>query len=216
MRYFLLSGVLALSAACSSEQGVAEVQASAEAPATTPNSDTPQAPQALATPEATAMTKTTSGLYSLQADTLEDDGVDLATFAGKVTLIVNVASECGYTRQYAGLQQLHAELEDQGFAVLGFPSNEFGGQEPGGPQEIRQFCTERFDVSFPMFAKSEVKSGSGQSPVYSFLEAQTGEVPGWNFCKYLVGPDGQVIAFYKSGVEPDSAELRKAIEAALG
>ena len=130
--------------------------------------------------------------------------------------MVNVASRCGYTNQYAGLQELHEELSAQGFAVLGFPSNEFGGQEPGSPEQIQQFCTSEFGVTFPMFAKSEVKPGDGQSPVYAFLQEQTNEVPGWNFCKYLVGKDGQVIAFYSSAVTPDAAELRKAIDKALG
>jgi glutathione peroxidase len=162
------------------------------------------------------MTTTASGLYALSAETLEGEPADMSSYAGQVTLVVNVASRCGYTRQYEGLQSLQAELEDQGFAVLAFPSNEFGGQEPGSPAEIREFCTSRFDVSFPMFAKCEVKPGAGQSPIYAFLQEETGEVPGWNFCKYLVGKDGRVLAFYKSGVEPDADELRGAIEKALG
>tara|TARA_R110002126_G_scaffold41590_12_gene120912 strand:- start:3967 stop:4581 length:615 start_codon:yes stop_codon:yes gene_type:complete len=163
-----------------------------------------------------APVETNAGLYGLAAQTLEGEPVNLSAYAGKVTLVVNVASKCGYTGQYAGLQALHAELEDQGFAVLGFPSNEFGGQEPGSAQDIRSFCTERFDVSFPMFAKCDVKPGDSQSPIFAFLEQQSGQVPGWNFCKYLVGPDGQVIQFYASGVAPDADELRKAIETALG
>ena len=156
------------------------------------------------------------GLYDLTANSLDGEAGDLSDYSGKVTLVVNVASRCGYTRQYEGLQELHDELADRGFAVLAFPSNEFGGQEPGSPAEIREFCSSKFGVTFPMFEKCEVKPGAGQSPVYAFLEEQAGETPSWNFCKYLVGPDGRVIAFYKSGMEPDAAELRQAIEKALG
>ncbi|MFT7668465.1 MAG: glutathione peroxidase [Planctomycetota bacterium] len=210
MRLLLPTGFLILAVSCSSEQTTIEL------PSSSGISSEPQNPEAVEAAVASGMTEINSGLYSLNVNTLEGEALDLSAYEGKVTLVVNVASKCGYTRQYDGLQQLHTEFEDQGFAVLGFPSNEFGGQEPGSADEIRQFCTEGFDVSFPMFAKSEVKAGEGQSPVYSFLEEQTGEVPGWNFCKYLVGKDGQVIAFYKSGVEPDAAELRKAIEAAFG
>ncbi|MEM7201663.1 MAG: glutathione peroxidase [Planctomycetota bacterium] len=176
---------------------------------------TPPAATTPGTVETADSNATGAGLYGLAAPSLEGETMDLSAFEGQVTLVVNVASKCGYTRQYEGLQELHAQLEGRGFAVLAFPSNEFGGQEPGSAAEIRQFCSDRYDVSFPMFAKSEVK-GANQSPVYSFLEQQTGQVPSWNFCKYLVGKDGQVIAFYKSSVEPTADELRKAIETALG
>ena len=156
-----------------------------------------------------------AGVYALEATTIDGAKVSMADYQGKVTLFVNVASQCGYTRQYAGLQKLHSEMADKGFAVLGFPSNEFGGQEPGTEAEIKEFCTSKFSVDFPMFAKVETKEGAGQSPVYTALTKATGEQPSWNFCKYLVGKDGQPIAFYKSGTSPDSDELRKAIEAAL-
>ena len=129
-------------------------------------------------------------------------------------MVVNVASECGYTRQYAGLQKLHSERKDQGFAVLGFPSNEFGGQEPGGADQIREFCTSKFGVDFPMFAKIHT-AGAMQSAIYAQLQAATGKVPGWNFCKYLVGKNGEVLGFYPSNVEPGSPELRAAIDGAL-
>jgi len=154
-------------------------------------------------------------VYALSADSLDGERVALQDYRGKVTLLVNVASECGYTPQYKGLQALHAEWQDKGFAVLGFPSNEFGGQEPGSAEEIRAFCTDKFGVTFPMFAKVETKAGDGQSPVYAALTKATGEQPKWNFCKYLVGKDGQVLGFYPSGVAPDDAELRAAITAAL-
>ena len=153
-------------------------------------------------------------VYTLSADSLEGAPIALEDYRGKVTLMVNVASRCGYTRQYAGLQKLHAELKDRGFAVLGFPSNEFGGQEPGTATEIREFCTSKFGVDFPMFAKVNT-AGDEQSPVYSKLTDATGKKPGWNFCKYLVGKNGKVLGFYSSGVSPDAAELRQAIEGAL-
>lgn len=154
-------------------------------------------------------------LYDLDTTTLAGAPASLAEHSGKVTLAVNVASECGYTPQYAGLQALHAELADRGFAVLGFPSNEFGGQEPGSGEQIRGFCETKFGVTFPMYGKGATKPGADQSPVYAFLTAG-GDVPGWNFCKYLVGKDGRVIRFYESGTAPDDAGLRQDIEAALG
>jgi glutathione peroxidase len=155
-----------------------------------------------------------SNIYALSVESLEGKPVDLASYRGKVTLVVNVASECGYTRQYAGLQKLHSELKDRGFAVLGFPSNEFGGQEPGSASDIREFCTSKFGVEFPMFAKTQTK-GDQQSPVFAQLESATGKKPGWNFCKYLIGKDGEVLGFYPSKVAPDDAALRAAIEGAL-
>lgn len=154
-------------------------------------------------------------IYSLRSTALDNTPVDLGNYQGKVTLIVNVASACGYTPQYAGLQSLHQELAGRGFAVLGFPSNEFGGQEPGSAAEIQQFCSSKFGVKFPLFAKVETKSGANQSPVYAMLQKGTGKLPNWNFCKYLVGKDGKVLAFYPSKVAPNDAELRAAIDKAL-
>jgi glutathione peroxidase len=155
-------------------------------------------------------------IYELQAETLEGQPADLSAYQGKVTLVVNVASQCGYTGQYAGLQALHTELKDRGFAVLGFPSNDFGAQEPGTATQIREFCSSKYSVDFPMFAKVQTKAGDDQSPVYARLsEAIDGQLPNWNFCKYLIGKDGQVLGFYPSRVSPDDAELRKQIEAAL-
>jgi glutathione peroxidase len=162
------------------------------------------------------MNRANESLYTLRTTSLEGKPADLADFKDKVTLVVNLASECGYTPQYAGLQALHAELAGRGFAVLGFPSNEFGRQEPGSPETIREFCTTRFGVSFPLFAKCTVKPDADRSPVYALLAEQTGKTPAWNFCKYLVGRDGRAIAFFESAVTPDAPELRKAIEAALG
>src|SRR6185295_9542448 len=152
--------------------------------------------------------------YSLKTSTLQGQPADLGQSAGKVTLVVNVASQCGFTPQYAGLEKLHEEFAGRGFAVLGFPSNDFGAQEPGSSEEIATFCKKNYGVTFPMFSKLVTKAGPDQSPIYSFL-GQGGQLPAWNFSKYLVGKDGKVIAFYPSKVAPDAKELRDAIEAAL-
>jgi glutathione peroxidase len=157
----------------------------------------------------------TDSLYSLSAKTLQGQPGDLSQYKGKVTLVVNVASECGFTPQYAGLEKLHQELAARGFSVLGFPSNEFGAQEPGSPQEIATFCEKNYGVSFPLFEKVITKAGPGQSPVYEFL-GRSGKLPTWNFAKYLVGKDGRVIQSYPSKVAPESPELRDAILTALG
>jgi glutathione peroxidase len=153
--------------------------------------------------------------YRLTTKTLEGQPADLRAYAGKVALVVNVASQCGYTPQYAGLEKLYGELKDKGFVVLGFPSNDFGGQEPGTAAEIRQFCSLNYDVTFPLFEKVVTKAGAGQSPLYANLQKQAGDLPGWNFAKYLVGKDGRVVKFYKSGVKPEDPGLRRDIEAAL-
>jgi len=154
------------------------------------------------------------GLYDLKTQRLDGRPTDLSEFRGKVTLVVNVASECGFTPQYAGLQKLHDELAGDGFAVLGFPSNEFGGQEPGSAEQIQTFCQRNYGVSFPLFAKGETKPGAGQSPVYAFL-TRSGDVPNWNFCKYLVGKDGEVRSFFPSNVAPEDRKLRQAVNEAL-
>jgi glutathione peroxidase len=158
--------------------------------------------------------KPASSFYDLKTTSLDGKPADLGAYKGKVTLVVNVASKCGYTPQYDGLEKLHAELAPKGFAVLGFPSNDFGGQEPGTAEEIQQFCKLTYGVTFPMFEKSVTKAGPGQSPIYAYL-GQTGNLPAWNFSKYLVGKDGKVIAFYPSKVKPDAPELRDAIAKAL-
>jgi len=142
--------------------------------------------------------------------------VDLAKYKGKVVLIVNVASRCGYTGQYAGLEKLFNAYKDKGLVVLGFPANEFGGQEPGTDAEIATFCSSKYGVTFDMFSKIVVK-GADKAPLYKALtEGATpaGEV-GWNFEKFLIGRDGKVVGRYKSGVAPDDATLKAAIEAAL-
>ncbi len=160
-------------------------------------------------------TMSNDSLYSLKATTLSGKPVDLSEFSGRVTLVVNVASQCGFTPQYKGLEALHEEMAPRGLVVLGFPSNEFGGQEPGTPEEIQTFCKKNYGVRFPMFSKVVTKPGPDQSPIYAFL-TKGGDVPSWNFCKYLVGKDGKEIAFFPSKVPPEAKELREAIEAALG
>jgi glutathione peroxidase len=153
--------------------------------------------------------------YDLETQTLVGNkAADLADYRGKVTLVVNVASYCGYTPQYEGLEKLHRELQPKGFAVLGFPSNDFGEQEPGTAQQIADFCKLTYDVTFPMFAKVVTKPGAGQSPIYAFL-GRSGKLPAWNFGKYLIGKNGQVIAFFPSDVTPESPQLRAAIARAL-
>ena len=154
--------------------------------------------------------------YSLETTTLQGQPADLSQYAGKVALVVNVASECGYTPQYAGLEKLYEELQGRGFTVLGFPSNEFGKQEPGDAEQIAAFCKRNYGVTFPMFSKLVTQKGEGQSPVYEFLGQASGQLPQWNFAKYLIGRDGKVLGFYPSKVTPESKELRDKIEAALG
>jgi glutathione peroxidase len=151
--------------------------------------------------------------FDLTADRLDGTPEPLAAYRGKVVLVVNTASECGFTPQYAGLQKLHEDYAGKGAVVLGFPSNDFGAQEPGSATEIAQFCSTRYHIEFPLFAKVATK-GEGQSPVYAFLTARHGE-PRWNFHKYLVGKDGQVLQAFSSKVAPESPELRQAIDTAL-
>jgi glutathione peroxidase len=152
-------------------------------------------------------------LTSIPLKTIDGQDASLKDYAGKVVLIVNVASECGYTSQYAGLQSLHAKLADKGFAVLGFPCNDFGGQEPGSESDIKTFCTSRYKVTFPMFAKVSIK-GAEKHPLFAELTRTGGEV-GWNFEKFLIGKDGKVIARFGSDAEPEGGEIEAAVKAAL-
>jgi glutathione peroxidase len=141
----------------------------------------------------------------------------LGPLRGKVVLVVNVASRCGYTPQYSGLERLHAELEGEGFAVVGIPCNQFGGQEPGTELEIREFCSTRYDVTFPLSAKVEV-NGPGRHPLYEWLTSPANGHPGdiqWNFEKFLIGRDGRVIGRYPSGTKPEDNGLRTDIAEAL-
>ena len=156
-----------------------------------------------------------SSFYDLDARTLDGKPANLAQYKGQVSLVVNVASKCGYTPQYDGLEKLHREMAGQGFTVLGFPSNDFGKQEPGTAQEIAAFCALTYDTTFPMFEKLVTKAGPQQSPIYAFL-GQSGHLPAWNFSKYLIDRQGNVVAFFPSKVAPDDAALREAIAKALG
>ena len=160
------------------------------------------------------MSQQPASFHDLKTQTLAGQPADLAAYRGKVLLVVNTASECGYTPQYEGLEKLHREMSSKGFSVLGFPSNDFGGQEPGTAQEIAEFCRKNYGVSFPMFAKLSTRPGPTQSPVYTFLGA-SGNLPSWNFAKYVIGRDGTVAAFFPSAVTPESPELRGAIAKAL-
>jgi glutathione peroxidase len=151
---------------------------------------------------------------------IDGKAVDLSKYKGDVVLIVNVASKCGYTPQYADLEEVYEKYKGQGFTILAFPANEFGAQEPGSNAEIKSFCTKNYGVTFPVFSKIVVK-GQGIDPLYSYLTGEktnpkfAGEIP-WNFTKFLVGRDGQVVARFKPGDKPDSAMVVKAIESALG
>src|SRR5687768_11853178 len=163
---------------------------------------------------ATLPAQQVNSFYDLKTTTLEGKPANLAQYKGQVSLVVNVASKCGYTPQYEGLEKLQREMKTKGFNVLGFPSNDFGGQEPGSAQEIATFCKLTYDVTFPMFEKVVTKKGADQSPVYTWL-GQTGNLPAWNFSKYVVGKDGKVVAFFPSKVTPEDRELRAAIAKAM-
>jgi len=157
--------------------------------------------------------------YQFEAKTIDGASKKLADYEGKVTLIVNLASQCGLTPQYAGLQALHEEYGPRGFVVLGFPANEFGSQEPGSNEQIKDFCTTRFGVKFDMFAKVKVK-GPGIDPLFAFLTSPetnpkfSGDIK-WNFNKFLVGKHGEVLARFEPQVEPTSLEVKAAVERAL-
>jgi glutathione peroxidase len=153
-------------------------------------------------------------LHDISATTIDGETQSLGEYKGKVVLVVNTASECGSTPQYAGLEGLWRHYRDKGLVVLGFPSNDFGGQEPGDEASIKTFCTTKFKVSFPLFSKVKV-TGPGQSSVYRFLAADYGE-PKWNFYKYLVSREGKVIKAFPNSIAPEDATLRAAVEAALG
>ena len=152
--------------------------------------------------------------YDLKTKTLLGKPADLSQYRGSVSLVVNVASKCGFTPQYEGLEKLQREMKGKPFNVLGFPSNDFGQQEPGSPQEIAQFCRLTYDVTFPMFEKVVTRRGTGQSPAYAFL-GQSGHLPAWNFSKYVVDKQGHVTAFFPSEVTPEDPALRDAIAKAL-
>ena len=159
-----------------------------------------------------------SGVYSFTLNSIDGKPAPLADYKGKVVLIVNVASQCGYTPQYSALEAIYEKYKDQGFVILGFPANNFGAQEPGTNEEIKTVCTRKYSVTFPMYAKISVK-GDDQAPLYGYLTKETGAgISGdikWNFTKFLVGKDGRVIQRFEPAVTPDSKEVTAAIEKQL-
>ena len=156
-----------------------------------------------------------SGVYSFTLNSIDGKPAPLADYKGKVVLLVNVASQCGYTPQYSALEAIYKKYKDQGFVILGFPANNFGAQEPGTNEEIKTFCSRKYSVTFPMYSKISVK-GDDQTPLYSYLTRQTGAgIAGeiqWNFTKFLVDRNGNVIQRFEPAVTPDSKEVTAAIE----
>lgn len=158
-------------------------------------------------------------MLRFKVQTLAGKERDLSVYRGKVLLVVNTASRCGYTKHYAGLQKLHTTYAKRGLIVAGFSCNQFGGQEPGSAAEIQTFCKDRFGVEFPLFAKVEVLPGEGQAPLFKALtsegpEATRGPIQ-WNFEKFLIGPDGKLLARWRSQTAPEDPKLLEALEAAL-
>lgn len=158
-------------------------------------------------------------IFDFTLNTIDGQPAPLVGYKGKVVMLVNVASRCGYTPQYTALESIYEKYKDKGFVILGIPANNFGAQEPGTNQEIKTFCSSKYNVTFPMMSKVSVKGGD-KTPLYQFLTDKTaspktgGEIQ-WNFTKFLVGPDGQIIARFEPAVTPDSPEITAAIEKAL-
>ena len=158
-----------------------------------------------------------SSVHDIKLNTLEGKPTTLGAYKGKVILLVNVASKCGLTPQYTALEALHKKYQDQGLTVIGIPCNDFGSQEPGTKEEIREFCTAKYNVTFPLMEKVHVK-GAEQHPLYARLTGKDAEYPGdikWNFGKFLIGRDGKVIKRFEPQTKPDSEEVIKAVEGAL-
>jgi glutathione peroxidase len=163
--------------------------------------------------------KAAAGPLQFTVKDIDGKDVDLSQYKGKVVLMVNVASRCGFTKQYTQLEQIYAKYKDRGFVILGFPANDFKQQEPGTNQQIKEFCTSTFKVDFPMFSKIVVK-GDGQADLYKYLTSKetdpkfAGDIT-WNFEKFLIGRDGQLVARYKPAIKPDAPDVVKAIETEL-
>jgi glutathione peroxidase len=158
-------------------------------------------------------------IYSFSPKSIDGAPAPIASYQGKVVLIVNVASKCGFTPQYSALESLYRKYEGQGFVILGFPANNFLSQEPGTDSEIKTFCKNKYDVTFPMYSKISVK-GDDQAPLYRYLTststvAKTAGDIKWNFTKFLIGKDGKIVARFEPAVKPDSAEVVAAVESAL-
>jgi glutathione peroxidase len=166
---------------------------------------------------ASAFAADMKSLYDIPLKDIDGKPTSLKAYQGKVLLIVNVASKCGFTPQYKGLEAIHLKYQSRGFTVLGFPCNDFGAQEPGSNEQIKQFCTADYSVTFPMFDKLHVK-GSEQHPLYAALTGKEAPFPGdvgWNFGKFLIGKDGKIVKRFDSKVTPESAEVTAAVEEAL-
>ena len=158
-----------------------------------------------------------AAIYSVPLKDINGKAASLKAYQGKVFLVVNVASQCGLTPQYKALEAVHQKYQAKGFAIVGFPCNDFGAQEPGSNEEIKQFCSSKYSVTFPLFDKLHVK-GAEQHPLYAILSGKDAPFPGdvkWNFGKFLIGRDGRILKRFEPGVTPDSAEVTQAIEAAL-
>lgn len=155
-----------------------------------------------------------ASLHDFTMNSIDGKPVPLAQYKGKVALVVNVASRCGFTPQYAELEAMYRKYKDRGLVVLGFPANNFGNQEPGTEAEIKEFCERKYNVTFPMFSKISVR-GADKAPLYQFLTSQMGGEIEWNFTKFVVGKNGQVVARFPSRVKPDAPEVVAAIEKAL-
>lgn len=155
-----------------------------------------------------------SSVHDFTLTSIDGQPAPLASYKGKVLLLVNVASKCGYTPQYTGLQSLYDKYKDRGLVIVGVPANNFGGQEPGTNEEIKTFCTRNYNVSFPMMSKVSVK-GEDKTPLYTYLTENTGGDVKWNFTKFLVDKDGKIVSRFESKVTPDSPELTSAVEKAL-
>jgi glutathione peroxidase len=163
------------------------------------------------------MTFAQTSLYDIPLKDINGKDTSLKEYKGKVLLIVNVASKCGNTPQYAGLEALYEKNKDKGLVVLGFPCNQFGGQEPGSNEQIKEFCSKTYDVKFPLFDKLDVK-GKNQHPLYKALSGPDSPFPGdvkWNFGKFLVGRDGKIIKRIEPGVKPENPDVVKSIDDAL-
>jgi glutathione peroxidase len=210
---------LALAAAALGSAGVGcKANEAAKAPEDAPRAEAPAPVEAAAPAAPAAATPAPSepaapSIHALSMKRLDGSDTSLSAWAGKVVLVVNTASKCGYTPQYQGLQQLHAKYSERGFAVLGFPSNDFGGQEPGSAEEIQNFCITMYDVNFPMFEKTKT-IGTDRSALYALLSDARGE-PKWNFHKYLVDKQGRPVQAWGSKVEPGAPEIASSIEAQL-
>ena len=165
-----------------------------------------------------AVNAASTSLYDIPLKNIEGKPTSLGQYKGKVVLLVNVASKCGYTKQYKPLEAVYKKYADKGLVIIGAPSNDFGGQEPGTPQEIVNFCSTTYGVTFPLLEKCGVRSNENQSPLYSALTGKDATFPGevkWNFTKFLIDRNGKVVARFASGDEPDSKQVVAAIEKAL-